>query len=31
VKRSRPADWLGAAALLLGVLSWGALAALLGA
>lgn len=31
VKRSRPADWLGAAAMLLGVLSWGVLAALLGA
>jgi hypothetical protein len=31
VKRSCPADWLGAAAMLLGVLSWGALAALLGA
>jgi hypothetical protein len=29
MKRSRPADWLGAAAMLLGVLSWGALAALL--
>jgi hypothetical protein len=31
VKRSWPADWLGAAAMLLGVLSWGALAVLLGA
>lgn len=31
VKRSRRADWLGAAAMLLGVLSWGAVAALLSA
>jgi hypothetical protein len=31
VRRPRPADWLGAAATLLGVLSWGVLAALLGA
>ncbi|MGH7349073.1 MAG: hypothetical protein ACREI6_03590 [Candidatus Rokuibacteriota bacterium] len=28
--RGRPADWLGAAAMLLGVASWGVLAALLG-
>lgn len=31
VNRPRPADWLGAAATLLGILSWGVLAALLGA
>jgi hypothetical protein len=31
MRRSSPADWLGAAAMLLGVLSWGALAALLSA
>jgi hypothetical protein len=31
MSRSWPADWLGAAAMLLGMLSWGALAALLGA
>jgi len=31
MKRSRPADWLGVVAMLLGMLSWGALAALLGA
>ena len=31
VKRPRLADWLGAAAMLLGVASWGLLAALLGA
>ena len=31
VMRPRAADWLGAAAMLLGVLSWGALAALLAA
>lgn len=31
MRRSWPADWLGAAAMLLGVLSWGALAALLSA
>ncbi|MGH7299600.1 MAG: hypothetical protein ACREKQ_16430 [Candidatus Rokuibacteriota bacterium] len=30
VKRARPADWFGAAAMLLGVASWGVLAALLG-
>ena len=31
VKSPRPADWLGAAAMVLGVVSWGVLAALLGA
>jgi len=31
VRRSLAAEWLGAAALLLGVLSWGVLATLLGA
>lgn len=31
VRRPRAAEWLGAAAMLLGVLSWGVLAALLGA
>jgi hypothetical protein len=31
VKRPRPADWLGAAAMLLGMASWGVLAAVLGA
>ena len=31
VRTSRPAEWLGAAATLLGALSWGVLAALLGA
>jgi hypothetical protein len=31
VKRPRRADWLGAAAMVLGMLSWGVLAALLGA
>lgn len=31
MKRSWPGDWLGAAAMLLGMLSWGVLAALLGA
>jgi hypothetical protein len=31
VRTSRPAEWLGAAATLLGVLSWGVLVALLGA
>ena len=31
MRRSWPADWLSAAAMLLGVLSWGALAALLAA
>ena len=31
VKRTRLADWLGAAAMLLGVASWGVLAAMLGA
>jgi hypothetical protein len=30
MKRPRPADWLGAAAMLMGVASWGVLAALLG-
>lgn len=30
VERARGADWLGALAMLLGVLSWGAVAALLG-
>lgn len=30
MERARPADWLGAAAMLLGVASWGVLAALLG-
>jgi hypothetical protein len=29
MRRSRPTEWLGAAAMLLGVLSWGALASLL--
>ena len=29
MRRSRPIEWLGAAAMLLGVLSWGALASLL--
>jgi hypothetical protein len=31
MRTSWPADWLSAAAMLLGMLSWGALAALLGA
>jgi hypothetical protein len=31
VKRPRLADWLGAAAMLLGMASWGVLAAVLGA
>jgi hypothetical protein len=31
MRTPRPAEWLGAAAMLLGVLSWGVLAALLGA
>jgi hypothetical protein len=31
VRRPRATEWLGAAAMLLGVLSWGVLAALLGA
>ncbi len=31
MRRSWPGDWLGIAAMLLGMLSWGALAALLGA
>jgi hypothetical protein len=31
VSRLRPLDWLGAAAMLLGVFSWGVLVALLGA
>jgi hypothetical protein len=31
MRRSWPAEWLGAAAMLLAMLSWGALAALLGA
>ena len=31
MRRSWPAEWLGAAAMLLAILSWGALAALLGA
>jgi hypothetical protein len=31
VRRPLAAEWLGAAAMLLGVLSWGVLAALLGA
>lgn len=31
MRRSRPSEWLGAAAMLLGVASWGVLAALLAA
>lgn len=31
MRRPRPSDWLGAAAMLLGVVSWGVLAALLAA
>ena len=31
MRTPRPAEWLGAAAMLFGVLSWGVLAALLGA